>query len=351
MEYGSEYHSLANKDFFTYTDSGFVQPDWQLYRSGRDALRAFARIAGRKTVLIPALSCESMALPFEQNGYEVLYYKMRGDLSADEADVLKKLGPGSVLLYMRYFGIPAFSDAFLQSLRDRGEDILLIEDRTHDILRQREETFKPDAVIASLRKWTALPEGGMLCTGLGRTETIEDGRFADIRSLAMGKKSLYLKNGMKQLKTDYMQELAAAAELLDADTAPVKMSRYGEEYLRHIDFEAIMRRRVDNFLHLERLLEPLKIQGRFEFMSPCTADSTLYFCILLDERDRLHKALIDKAVYAAVIWPLPEKAEETCPISRSVSRRMLAIPCDHRCRREDMDFIAGVIKDYFEEET
>lgn len=346
MEYGSEYDYLANEAFLRHKDTGFVKPDWQLYRSGRDALKAFARIAARQKVLIPALCCESMALPFEQNGYKVEYYKMREDLSADESDVLLKLSAGCVLLYMRYFGIPSFSDAFLQSVKERGDDILIIEDRTHDILAARAEGgFAPDATMASLRKWTALPDGGMLCTKLGSCPGESDGRFAAIRTAAMQKKSRYLKNGDEQLKKEYMHEMAEAAELLDEQSAPVKMGAAEEALLRHIDFDAMMARRVDNALYLQQLLSTLAEAGKLRFMCKRPQDSTLYFTVLLNERDKLHQALIRNRIYAAVIWPLPPEAAERCEISSYANRNMLAIPCDHRCNRADMEFIAKIIKE------
>ena len=350
MEYGSEYDYLANAPYLREQDTGFVRPDWQLYRSGRDALKAFARIAGRKKVLIPALCCDSMALPFEQNGYQVCYYRLNYDLSANVEDVLCKLEKGSVLLYMRYFGIPAFSDAQLEALRAQTEDVIFIEDRTHDILAPRAPGgFEPEATMASLRKWTALPDGGMLCTGLGHCPGESDGRFAYIRTAAMQKKSRYLHEGDEQLKKEYMQEMAEAALFLDEQAAPVKMGVEEETLLRRIDFEAMMARRVDNALYLQELLSPLAQSGKLRFMCPRPQDSTLYFTVFLDARDKLHRALIDKKIYAAVIWPLPEEAAECCEVSCYVNCNMLAIPCDHRCSREDMDFIAAVVKECLED--
>ena len=81
--------------------TGFVKSDWRVYRSGGVALKAFARLGGRTKVLLPALCCESMVLPFEQNGYTVEFYKLCEDLRADEDDVISKLELGCVLLYMR----------------------------------------------------------------------------------------------------------------------------------------------------------------------------------------------------------------------------------------------------------
>ena len=130
---------------------------------------------------------------------------------------------------------------------------------------------------------------------------------------------------------------------MDEHSRPVKMGLEEEKHLRHIDFAAIMRRRQDNALYLQQRLRPLAEQGKIEFMCPHPENSTLYFCLLLDERDKLHRGLIDRAIYAAIIWPLVEGAAECCPVAAKTNARMIAIPCDHRCRREDMDFIANSV--------
>ena len=62
MEYGSIFETSSNRAF-TREGSGFLQSDWQLFRSGRDAMKALARSAGRRRVLLPALCCESMLVP------------------------------------------------------------------------------------------------------------------------------------------------------------------------------------------------------------------------------------------------------------------------------------------------
>ena len=54
MEYGSEFHARAN-DPFERAFPGFVQDDWRLVRSGRDALKALAGLVRGRRVLLPAL--------------------------------------------------------------------------------------------------------------------------------------------------------------------------------------------------------------------------------------------------------------------------------------------------------
>ena len=161
MEYGSIFETGSNAAFAR-AGSGFLRADWQLFRSGRDAMKALARAAGRKRVLLPALCCESMLVPFAQSGYELVFYRLREDLRGDETDVLNKLRDGDMFLYLSYFGVKPFSDAFLESLRAGGKNLLLAEDRTQDLIVPRPENgFQPDAMVASLRKWAALPEGGV----------------------------------------------------------------------------------------------------------------------------------------------------------------------------------------------
>ena len=85
MEYGSEFDWKSNDALMSGVPQSFVQDDWQLYRSGRDAMKAAARIIGGRRVLLPALCCESMILPFAANGYDVDFYRLNPDLTGDEA--------------------------------------------------------------------------------------------------------------------------------------------------------------------------------------------------------------------------------------------------------------------------
>lgn len=349
MEYGSEFDWRANAAFVK-ADTGFVRGDWQLFRSGRDALKALARLARPRRVLLPALCCESMISPFVQNGCETVFYRLNADLSADGEDVLQKLGDGALLLYMPYFGVRPFSEAFLRGLRESGRGLLLVEDRTQDILTPRPEGgFVPDATVASLRKWAALPDGGMLTGRLGSCPAASDSAFGDLRRTAMEKKSRYLAAGGSALKRDFLEELARASAMLDADAAPVAMSAAYRELLAELDFAAVYAARVRNLRRLRLDLEPLLEAGRLRLLSPEPEKSALYFPILLENRDAVQRAMAARDVYCPVIWPEPAEAAGVCPVSRSVVDGMLAIPCDQRYTEADMDFIAACLAESLRE--
>ena len=339
MEYGSEFDARANLAF-TGSAGAFVQEDWQLYRSGRDAMKALARLLGPRRVLLPALCCESMIGPFTANGWEVGFYRMTADFRGDEADAREKLRAGDLLLVMPYFGIRPFSAAFLKSLRDE----YIVEDRTQDIIVPRiKEDFHPHATLASLRKWAALPDGGMLQTALGAGEGVSDGRFAAWREEAMEKKSRYLESWEPAVKQDFLAELARASDLLDADAVPVFMGERSRACLRTLDAAAIYRARLKNVRRLAARLTPLRESGKLRFLGEDAENGPLYFPLLLEERGRVQRAMAEKGVYCPVIWPEPKEAAGVCPNAKYAVEHMLAIPCDQRYGEKDMDFIAACL--------
>ncbi len=342
MEYGSEFDLASNLPF----KGEFAVPEgWRLYRSGRDALKAFARAAGRKRVLLPALCCESMAVPFRINGYETVFYRLQEDYRADEQDLKEKLCPGDILLYMHYFGIPAFRDSFLTALRDAGQDLLFLEDRTHDILVSRPRgAFHPDATAASLRKWAALPEGGMLESGLICPPAEPDPAYGELRLKAMREKSRYLESGEEELRKAYMEKLRRAEKLLDESPKPAGMHEKFRKILEGLDLPKILDVRRQNIRHLLERLAPLTEDGSVRLMTDSPEKSGLYLPVLVQDRDRVHRELIARKIYCpGAIWPEPEGAAGVCPVSRKTTLSMLALLCDQRCTREDMDYMADAL--------
>lgn len=352
MEYGGGLFNInANEPFLTDSKTDFIQPDWQLFRSGRDALRAFAELAKTRadTVLMPALCCESMLVPFVQNGYTVKFYRLCADLTGDTEDVLAKLTERTVLLYMPYLGVTPFDAAFLESLRSKG--VLLLEDRTQDIIVPRPaDSFVPDACAASLRKWAAIPGGGMLRTALGIARSIESLQYSDMCMDAMVKKEEYLSSDVphSELKSYFLSEFHSAEELLDERSAPVAMSQDCLERLGRIDFEQLYLARRANVLRLREELRPLLDSGKIALMNPTPENSTLYLPILLENRDEVQRRMAAKNVFCPVIWHIPPEAKGVCEICELASARMLALPCDQRYTTEDMRCIASALKEILE---
>ncbi len=347
VEFGSEFDLNANNAFILSDNNGFfAKQNLRKYRSGRDALKALAIKCSNQTkkVLLPALCCESMVLPFTTNGYQPIFYKLNSDYTANVEDVEKKIEKNCIFLYISYFGIQPFETKYLEKWRTE-KGVILVEDRTHNALQTISETnFVPDVTMLSIRKWISIPDGGLLWgKKVIDVNLLDNPSFANIRVKAMEKKSLYLNQGDELLKGEYLNMLSEASKILDESSLPYNMNSKSVQLLEKIDFEAILCKRQENVKALQLGLSDLEKSGKILFITKNPQESTLYFPILVKERDMVQKILAEKKIYCPVIWPVPQDAIGVCEVADYTAKHMLAIPCDQRYDIKDMKYIADTI--------
>jgi hypothetical protein len=352
-EYGSEFDFDSNAGYFISDNSKALFSNAELFRSGRDALKAIAERYGKNVckVVVPALCCESMVKPFEVNDYEIVYFKLNSDLSAITDDVLPKLKNADVFLYINYFGFRMISDETLQLIRDTYPGLILVEDKTHDILSAGFSDFKPDYSVCSIRKWLAIPDGGILFSKItaGDFTKNEDTFFSDIRTMAFKNKNKYFKTGDTELKDLFRSQFSEANEYLDNDDKVVGMSKESVELLMNIDFRKIAETRGKNIdalsTGLSALSAGLRTEDKIRQLGPKKLNGVnIYYPIIISDRDKIQHELAIKGIYCPVIWPLPPKAAGVCGTSDYISNNMLAIPCDQRYSSFDMNYITDEIK-------
>lgn len=345
-EFGSEYHWDANLPFLSAAADQLGLERARCYRSGRDALKAVAEAQKHRCdrVLLPALCCESMVAPFVLHGIRPVFYRTKSDYSADFEDVQSKLTDNCILLYQSYFGIPPFSTQQLQTLRRERPGVLLLEDRTQDLLRPKAaEDCLSHITVASVRKWTAVADGGVLWSELPFPEPKEtEPEFAVLRENALRQKSTYHQTGNAGLKDAFREKLAKANDLLEASSVAAAMSPGSAHLLKCLDFEKIYALRRENVRVLASVLEEA-LDGQLLDAVTREPDSTLYFPILTQQQSAVQTALARQGIYCPVIWPVPEEALGVCPVAEDTARRILGVPCDHRYTPEDMRHIGESI--------
>ncbi len=348
-EFGSEFDWAANEPFVTAIGKPALLQTPVYYRSGRDALKEIAVScrAQHRRVLLPALCCESMVSPFTMNGYEPVFYRLTDRFTADMDDVCRKLTDDTVFLYMRYFGIRPMTDEELVKLTEQAPHAILVEDRTHDLPIKRQEAVSvtPHYTMASIRKWLAIGDGGILSTDFAVTPCRPEPTFAAIRQTAMQQKSEFLATGDETLKQAFRAGLAQASDLLDKNTLPYAMTDESRALLEQIDFDTIVAKRQANARALKQHLVPLAETGAITFITDRPENSTLYFPLLVDRRDAVQQAAAKRGVFCPVIWPVPKEALGVCPVAERTAQQMLGVLCDQRYTEEDMAYIADVLAD------
>ncbi len=337
-EFGYEYDTVFDKKLWNECKDKVTNEKLlgaHCLRSGRDALKAIAREYTPRMVLIPALACKSMIMPFERYGHKVQFYRLNRDYSID-LDCLKTDEP-SLFLYMEYFGRPSASDSDLNLLREKRK-ITFIEDQTHNLIWQKRSSFKPDYTIASLRKWLPIPDGGLLWGNLNK-DLSDDISFSKTRLKAQCMRHAFLESGDLRLKEQYRRIFSSVSNILDGDE-PCAMSGYSYEKAKGCDWEKLKRIRSEN---AKTLIGVLMGSPYIKLVQEKAGLSDLYVPFTIPNRDEVQKRLSELGIFNTIIWPLTEEQKEMCQIARFTEEHMLAAPCDQRYTADDMEYIGREI--------
>ena len=347
-EYGYEYDAAVDNTLLECTENRFAPHDEAgvlLLRSGRDALKVVAREYDRLTVFLPALSCESMVHPFEKYGHTVKFYCLTREYAIDVADVdrLAEQEDGQILfVFMDYFGCGAADDSTLEGLRSRWQNMLFLEDRTHQLIQPAERHFRADYVVASLRKWINVPDGGLLWSArpLKNDTLAYECEFFKQRLYAQNLRRQFFQTGDIRLKDEYRSIFSHVSDIMDQSDTPAAMSAYSFEMAKSAQWEQIRNIRRNN---AEALLQILEGCPKLKPIQLSAGQSDLYVAFLVDDRDRIQRELSALGIFCTVIWPLSDQQQAACPVARDTCQRMLAAPCDQRYGIEDMRYIGKEI--------
>lgn len=349
-EYGYEYDAVLDIQLDEETAGKCVcQPDHDpiLLRSGRDALKSIAREYDNVTVLLPSLSCDSMVLPFRLYGHQIIYYKLLEDYKADFEDLLDCLAKKNstiLLLYMSYFGNTSMTDEQLKFINEKYNNVIFIEDRTHNLIYRKKQNFQADYTIASVRKWLNVPDGGLLWTKkqMKNIEYSESTVFSETRRKAQCMRNKYFNSGDESIKSEYRKIFSTVTEQIDVDLLPGRMTEYSHRMAMSADWGNIREVRERNASILTEILANCE---RIRFIQNDTQESNLYVPILIENRDLIQKKLAMKGIFTTLIWPLSTEQKERCKTAEYTENHMLGIPCDQRYSAEDMRYIgAEVVK-------
>ena len=318
------------------------------FQSGRDALKAIAREYSPTMVLLPALSCDSMRVPFVLHGHNVQYYRITKEYAVDFGHLKTLISDSTqpiLFLYLNYFGKTAANPVELQELRDSFPNLVFIEDKTQVFIHACPSFFQPDFTVVSIRKWLAIPDGGLLWTALPLKNQFfgEDTFFAQRRRHAQLLREKYLNSGDINLKIEFRHIFSSISEILDKSPVPIKMSKYAYDMLLNVAQDiiggGISQKRIKNSACLADILQESKIQ----LLQSQAGLSDLYVPFLTANRDAVQRALSAEGIFCTIIWPLSQEQRDLCPIAKRTEQFMLAAPCDQRYSSSDMEYIGNAI--------
>lgn len=336
IEFGSDFHYIDgyNSARAHLTD---VFRGAALLADGRQCVVALIRQYGWRRLWMPDYFCyEVIDTIKEQTKIEVLFY---GDNPLKEGDVEHlTYKEGDVLLRMNYFGI--------RDLRsNKNIPIPVIEDHSHDPFGHWALYSDADWCISSIRKSLPLSEGGMMWTPKGYElpkipqSTEENEKIAAIRWEAMEMKSDYLA-GKDVNKEEFRKIYTETEEWFDTAEPTLIDERTNQFISKQFDLNLWLGSKRKNWALLSSLVNKEHCEVLTAEHESCTMFSLVFLLESKERRDALRKNLIDKCVYPAILWKVPESASEE---SKRFSERMLSIHCDGRYNEEDIKQLADIL--------
>ena len=335
LEFGSDFHCV---DGFSAED---VRHSWDtpflFLADGRQAIAILLEEKQWKRIWIPEYFCYEVVDSIRATGIEVAFYEDYpcGD---DEAALQTiKFEDGDVLLRMNYFGLRGWRDS-------ASLPVPVIEDHSHAPLGEWARKSNADWCVASLRKTLPVAEGGALWSPKGHPLpttpelTRENQSLASLRWEAMREKSDYLSGKIIE-KSSFRNKFLATEDSFES-LAPSRIDDESLHVLDRFDFQSWFRRKQENW----QVLSTIK-SDRFKTLVSEPGGEHFSFTILCDTaltRDKLRARLIERCVYPAVLWPLPD---ECPPAARDMSSRMLSIHCDARYSLSDMERLKNIIEE------
>lgn len=329
------------------------------FDSGRSAIRYLLDLLKDKikSVMLPQYVCESVLIPFVEKQYQITYYPVdtKLQLIRDDFEQLLQAQNPQLVLVQSYFGFDTLNKdrTFLKELSRKG--IIVVEDITHILLS---DGWRPcaDYMIGSLRKWCAIPDGGILikqCDAedknvfqtLRQEENIE---FLSVRLSAQEGKRKFL-SGTEDRSSDknvFISLFDKSESILNRQSRYYTMSNYTRERIISVDWKQIAHKRKENYCVLRDVLK--SISG-IEIVFPHISDNTvpLYFPVFVDrsKRDSVRYSMRKNNILLPVIWPVPSFLTNNLMVEvKRIYEEILAIPCDQRYAEQEMCFIADNIR-------
>lgn len=294
-----------------------------LLSSGRNCLRYIIRERKIKTLYIPYFLCESLSEVCELENVNITYYHIDEKfLPINLGDF--KLNDSSYLYLVNYYGIV-------------GEEIkkitkeykYAIVDNTHDFYDKSD--YNAD-VIYNYRKYFGVPDGACI---VGSNLNVNS-------NYCIGKS---LNKIIEIVSRDETGEFFHYPTFYDADKYFKNenlqyMSNFTNNYLNAIDYNQILKIRLENYKIL------LKNLSKYNELNLDSKQPNFMYPLFVSNGDLLRKYLKENNIYSVKLWA-NVAWNGSSEKEKNLSDNMVLLPIDQRYSEKEMHYIIDKINEYY----
>jgi len=322
-----------------------VISDYTLTFSGRAsielALRDILENRNAKKIYAPSYCCISMLQSFIDHGLKIKYYNVTFENGSFFYDIDNNHGCDIVLI-MNYFGSGVEKTHEVIEELHNGQ-VIIIEDITHSLLSNVVYSPHSDYLVASLRKWFAMPAGGWLGKvngNLGIKPNLPSNHTVEEKIQGMKEKAAYISGKITNKEHFLLVNAKFENDLIHIDRM-LELDDTSQGILCGTDIEQVKQKRRENARILVRGI--MKLGCVFALPSlDLEQETPLFVPVFLKEenRDSLRKYLIERGVYCPIHWP------EIMGAPVSVRANELSLVCDQRYSKGDMEATVHYIEEW-----
>lgn len=302
----------------------FAQYEDYLFRfnSVKAALDALIRELDIEEIFIPYYYCPSTTEAIRETGVSITFYHISDDLMPNEVPD----NDNTAVILVDYFGVLGDS---VTNLAKSFKNAEIIIDRAH--------AFYEDPVIHehihnvySAKKFFGIPDGAYIVTKTSLTiETEESAAFEYagylINAYEKGTDSAYhmKKDADKFLKYHYHSMSALSLGLL-----------------KNADYERVRDRRKQNYRVLYDLLNNIN-----ELDIPQECPAYLFPLLISGKGNEIKKRLVNEKIFVPTLWAGDDLIANGNEFELRMKDDTIFLPIDQRYDRDDMKYIAGLVKE------
>ena len=357
-EVGSNFwdYDLSSEEKDLYIPSVYETKTFYFFLSGRIAIYSLIKSLKlcNEEVLLPSFTCESVIEPFVQCSCKVFFYGINEDLTIDTNSIntiIENNNP-KLILFHSYFGFNTYKNIdkkYFEYLKNSG--LILIEDLTQSFYSSFEK-LHADFFVASIRKFFAIPSGGVVISPKKKLEikyNIQYDLMDRIDSVALNafdlkKRFITNDNSLTVNKQQFLDKYLELGDLLKKCDDIIPITSKSLPLYRNVNVEQLCKTRRNNYLYL---LNNLSALSNIKIIFDTLPDDVvpLYFPIFIDKnRNEFQKKLAKSSIYCPIIWPKSKYIKICSKQVEYIYSSILCIPIDQRYGLDDMARICNVIK-------
>ena len=352
-EVGSEFdwsHDFINP----LGETANLPSDYELFSTGCASLFGLEKILNQKRdkklrLHLPCFFCMEAASKLAK-AFDICWYRDLPTQKNPDFDTLDA-SCGDLVLAVNLFGVK--SPEVWYDWQEKHDDVILVEDHSHDPFSTWALQSKADYAMASLRKTLPVPDGAIIWSGKNlplpkASKSESDGAYKRLSAMLL--KRAYL-NGGNVSKDTYRQLEIESQESLD-DVSNDRISAFSANVLSSLDVKQFRRRReanIKHFLNLALSKQEKNWQPLFSsWENGSVPFNSIIVCLNREVRDSLRKYLIAKSIFPPIHWPQPHSGMTSNDLEAiDLSNRILTIPTDQRYSLDDVTRVVTIIKEFF----